>query len=244
MNRLAWIAAFLFILAVPLVLVTARVAWAVNSSGMYNRGFEKYGVSLTTGIAAADLRQAGADIRRYFNSGEEPLVLRTRVLGMEREIFNPREVQHMHDVKRLMRGVYAVLAGSGAYLLAAVIAGFLWRRRRFVTTLAGLCLGGGGLTLGLVLGIGLMAVMGFDSLFLTFHQLSFSNDFWLLDPRTDYLVMMFPQGFWFDVTLLVATVTGAAALALTALSSSYLLYRRWRRQAHSLAQCLGDLTDV
>ncbi|MEK7814650.1 MAG: TIGR01906 family membrane protein, partial [Chloroflexota bacterium] len=233
MSRLAWIAACLFVLAVPLVLVAASVTWAVNSPRVYNRGFEKYGVSLTTGIAAADLRQAGADLRRYFNSGDEPLVLRARALGVEREIFNPREVQHMGDVKRLVRGVYAVLAGSGAYLLATAAAGFLWRRRRFVPTLAGLCLGGGGLTVGLVLGVGLMAVAGFDSLFLTFHRLSFSNDFWLLDPRTDYLVMMFPQGFWFDATLLVATLTGAGALTLVALSGGYLLYRRRRREAHA-----------
>jgi hypothetical protein len=40
--------------------------------------------------------------------------------------------------------------------------------------------------------------------------------------------MLFPQGFWFDATLLVAAVTGATALALTALSGGYLLYHRWR----------------
>jgi integral membrane protein (TIGR01906 family) len=237
-SRVNWIAACLFVLAVPLVLVTASVTWAFNSPGLYSRGFEKYSVSLATGITAADLRQAGVDIRRYFNSGDEPLVLQARILGVEQEIFNAREVQHMGDVKRLVRGVYAVLAGSGAYLLATAAAGFLWRRRRFVTPLAGLCLGGGGLTVGLVLGVGLMAVAGFDTLFLTFHRLSFSNDFWLLDPRTDYLVMMFPQGFWLDATLLVATLTGAGALALTALSGSYLLYRRWRGLAHTQAQAL------
>jgi integral membrane protein (TIGR01906 family) len=245
-NRLAWIPAFLFVLAVPLVLVTASVTWAINSPGVYSRGFEKYGVSLATGITTSDLRQAGADLRRYFNSGDEPLVLRARVSEVEQEIFNPREVQHMGDVKRLVRGVYAVLAGSGAYLLAAAAAGCLWRRRRFVPTLAGLCLGGGGLTLGLVVGVGLVAVAGFDSLFLTFHQLSFSNDFWQLDPRTDYLVMMFPQGFWFDATVVVATVTAAAALALVALSGGYLLYRRWRGRAHTKAPPgdLGEMSEV
>jgi integral membrane protein (TIGR01906 family) len=243
-SRVTWIAACLFVLAVPLVLVTASVTWAVNNPRVYSRGFEKYGVSLATGITATDLRQAGADLRRYFNSGGEPLVLRASVLGVEKEIFNPREVQHMGDVKRLVRGVYAVLAGSGAYLLAAAAAGCLWRRRRFVTMLAGLCLGGGGLTLGLVLGVGLVAVAGFDTLFLTFHQLSFSNDFWLLDPRTDYLVMMFPQGFWFDTTVLVATVTGAGALALTTLSGGYLLYRRWRGRAHRHAGATIELEEL
>ena len=44
-------------------------------------------------------------------------------------------------------------------------------------------------------------LIGFDDLFRQFHLLSFANDFWLLDPRTDHLIQMFPQGFWFDVTL-------------------------------------------
>jgi uncharacterized membrane protein len=42
--------------------------------------------------------------------------------------------------------------------------------------------------------------------------LSFANDFWLLDPRTDYLVMMFPEGFWFDSVMVIAAVSGVMAI--------------------------------
>ncbi len=72
MSRVAWIPAALFVIAVPLFLVTASVTWAFNNPGVYERGFEKYRVSSLTGITRADLLRVAADIRHYFNSGEEP----------------------------------------------------------------------------------------------------------------------------------------------------------------------------
>src|SRR5437667_400132 len=44
--------------------------------------------------------------------------------------------------------------------------------------------------------VGALTYFAFDSLFLFFHQMTFHNDFWELDPRTDRLIQMFPFGFW------------------------------------------------
>ena len=95
MNRVAWVPAFLFALAVPLFLVTASVAWAFNDPGVYNRGFQKYRISLTTGITEEELRQVAGQIRHYFNSTDEPLLVKTQVYGEERELFNVYGLQHL-----------------------------------------------------------------------------------------------------------------------------------------------------
>ena len=219
--------AVLFVIAVLLLLVNGSITWAINDSGLYNRGFEKYSISLYTGITDADLRQAGADIRHYFNSGDEPLAVRTRIFGEERDIFNQREVVHMRDVKGLIRGVYLFAGGALAYILAVAIGGFAGFGRAFTGQLARFLLWGGLLTLGLLVLFGLFAVVGFDSLFLMFHQLSFSNNFWQLDPSRDYLIIMFPQGFWFDATMRVAATSVISAITLSGVSGGYLLYRRW-----------------
>ena len=227
LARISWVPTALFIVAVPLFLVTASVTWAFNSPGLYENGFEKYQISLTSGITSADLRQVGAELRGYFNSNDEPLDIRTRILGTERELFNPTEIAHMRDVKRLVWGVYVLGAVSGVYLLVLVIAGFARRRKGFVETLAPRLLWGGVLTLVLLVAFGLLAATGFDTLFLRFHQFSFANDFWQLDPRTDYLVRLFPQDFWFDATMSVALWAITGALILTAAGGGYLLYQRW-----------------
>jgi integral membrane protein (TIGR01906 family) len=226
-TRVAWIPAFLFVIAVPMFLVTASVTWAFNNPGVYQRGFEKYGVSRITGITDADLVQVGADLRRYFNSPSAPLVARAGVYGEERDIFNQREVSHLRDVKRLVWGGYLIGAVSGVYLLIAAGVGAVLHRRKSVEALARRLLWGGGLTLGLILAVGLFAAVGFDTLFLKFHQLVFANDFWQLDPRTDFLVMLFPQDFWFDSTIWVAIRAVIGASAVTLLSSGYLAYHRW-----------------
>ena len=239
MSRISRIPAALFVIAVPLFLVTAAVTWAFNNPGVYRAGFEKYHVSNITGITDADLLQVSADIRRYFNSRQEPLEVRTRVFGVESELFNPREIIHMADVKKLVQGVYVVAALSAFYLLAAVALVVVRQRRRSAEVLAWRFLWGGGLTLALILAVGLFALVGFETLFLKFHQLSFANDFWQLDSRTDNLVRLFPQDFWFDATIWVAIRAVVAALLVAALSGGYLLYlRRWmhKRSGSSLGQ--------
>ncbi len=215
----------LFVLAIPVFLISGSVAWAVNDPGLYQRGFERYDIAQRTGITDADLRQAGADLRHYFNSGEEPLELRARVYGVEREIFNQREVAHMRDVKGLVRKVYLAGALALASMLAVMLAGLWWYRGVYRRRLARFSLWGSAGTLALVLTLALTAVAAFDALFLAFHLVSFSNDLWRLDPRTDYLLIMFPQGFWFDATLRVGQTTIAGALVIAILSGGYLWYR-------------------
>ena len=229
MRRITWITTAFFMVAVPLFLVTASVTWVFNSPGLYQNGFEKYDVSRITGISEADLLQVSNDIRSYFNSSQEPMKIRTRIFGEEKDLFNAREITHMRDVKQLVQGVYIVAAVTVVYLLGTIAIGVVLHRRRFAAILARRVLWSGGLTLLLIVAIGLFALVGFDTLFQKFHQLSFANDFWQLDRRTDFLVMLFPQDFWFDATIWVATRAVAGALLITAISAAYLVYlRRWR----------------
>ena len=218
----------LFILAMPVFLVTASVTWAVNDLRLYGHGFDTYDIPAATDIEREGLMQAARDIRAYFNSTQEPLDVRARVFGQEQALFGAREVAHMRDVKRLIWGVYIVGAVTGVYLVGATLAGFLWKGARFAPQLSRWVLWGGGLTVGLIAAIGLTTLVAFDQLFLVFHQLSFANDFWKLDPARDYLVIMFPDGFWFNATLFVALASIGMALALSAVSVGYLLARRRR----------------
>ena len=227
LSRISWITTALFVIAVPLFLITASVTWAFNNPGVYQDGFEKYNISFVTGITEADLEQVSADIRGYFNSREEPLELRTRVFGREQDLFKPNEIIHMRDVKRLVWGVYVIGGVSAICLLLSIGYGFVLQGRSYLEVLGRRVLWSGGFTLALLIGVGSFALVGFDTLFLKFHQLSFANDLWQLDPRTDFLVMLFPQDFWFDATIWVALRAVTGTLIISALSGGYLLYLRW-----------------
>ncbi len=220
------IAGITFVVFVPLFLIAASVSWAVNDAALYRRGFEKYNIADYSGISKDDLNRVGADLRRYFNSSEEPLHIVVPVYGLERELYNEREVHHMRDVKGLVQGTYFVAIVTAVYLLLVTAAGYYQRRGEFNPELGRLAMRGGLSTLAIVAVVGLFALVGFDSLFLLFHQISFANDLWQLDPRTDYLLIMFPQGFWFDATMRVALTTILGAVLAAGTGGGYLWYQR------------------
>ena len=107
-----------------LLLVAGSVAWAINDPGLYRNGFERYGISQRTGITDADLDRIGGELRTYFNTGTEPLDVRAPVYGVEQPIFNDREIAHMYDVKRLIRGTYWVAIGAAAWIVVVAATGF------------------------------------------------------------------------------------------------------------------------
>ena len=220
--------AVLFVVAVPLLFIAVSVTWAINDLSLYEYGFDRYRVASVTGIEKADLMTVAREIRSYFNSSTEPLAVTIRVFGEERTLFNQKEVVHMHDVKKLVRGVYWVGVGSAVFIIGFIAVGFYLHRREFWRTLARLGLFGAGVTVGLTLLVGLMSLVSFDFLFTLFHELSFANDFWQLDPRRDFLVMMFPSGFWFDAAMLVVGLVVLQAAIVAGSVGGVALYNRWQ----------------
>ena len=227
------VAVALFVALVPVFLITANVRLVINLPALYSYGYDRYEGEITRymDIERGDYINGGRQIRDYFNKDAERLDVRVVVGGILRSIYSEREVLHMSDVKRLVRGVYRLGEVAGLYLLVFAVAGMFlepWRRslRRTAWRLAM----GGAVTLGLVVLVGLGALAGFDRLFLAFHEVSFSNDLWQLNPRTDYLIAMFPEGFFFDATILITMLVIVESVTLAAPRWAG---RVWRRRRHA-----------
>jgi len=221
-------AQWLFIPCLPVLLLMASIGGAVNSLWLYKYGFEKYSVGQTTGLTEVELEKAAKGLIGYFNSDEEHISLIVVKDGQPFELFNQREVIHLRDVKGLIWLDYWVLLGLLIYTLGYAGFSLFWRKRRYWRRLAWGVAGGGGITLALMLALGLGMLLGFDQLFLQFHLISFTNSFWQLDPTTDYLIMLFPQGFWYDATLFCALATAFGAVVLGGVAGVYL--KRTKRQ--------------
>ena len=85
---------------------------------------------------------------------------------------------------------------------------------------------GGVFTAGLLVIVGAAMVLDFDRLFLQFHLISFSNEFWMLNPANSYLIRMVPQGFFVDLAFWVAALALIQALVLAALAGGVLAWQR------------------
>ena len=144
--------------------------------------------------------------------------------GEPLKLFNEKEVAHLKDVKGLIWLDYWVLLGTLIYALGYASVSLLWRRKKYWRRLAWGVIGGGGITLALMLALGLCTLLGFDQLFWQFHLISFTNELWQLDPTKDYLLMLFPQGFWYDATVFCAGITAGLAIILGLVAGGYLVF--------------------
>jgi len=218
----------IFILCLPILLLMASIGWAVNSHWLYKYGFKKYNVSQTAGIAEVELEKAATGLISYFNSGETNISLTVIKDGEPFELFNQREVAHLRDVKGLIWLDYWVLLGTLTYTLSYAGVSLFWRRKRYWRQLAWEMISGSGITLPLMLAMGLGILLNFDQLFLQFHLLSFANELWQLDPARDYLIILFPGGFWYDAAIFCALATAGLSIILAGVAGGYLLLTRSR----------------
>src|SRR3972149_3956962 len=166
---------WLFILCLPFVVVTATIAWAFNSAWLYQHGFKKNQVGITTGLDEAALKATAQGLISYFNSSDEYISLTVIKDGRPFVLFNEREAEHLKDVKVLVWLDSRVLLVTGVYALSYAVS-CLFLRRHLRRSLAGGLVRGSGLTLAAMGGLGLGILAGFDQLFLQFHLFSFAND--------------------------------------------------------------------
>ena len=223
MGWLSRIGAAVFVVALPVALIGSNLRVLFTKAPLYNYTLEAYDVPAVTGIPREELTRAMAEIRDYFTNDQKLLrITVTDERGQTNPLFTPREVIHMRDVKLLVSRIFqaqtvAVLFIAGYVALRVVVEGpRAWAGLARLTRAS--MLG----TLGLAVAFGVTALLGFDRMFTRFHELSFSNDLWQLDPARDHLVQMFPEDFWLVSTVLLAGMTVVEVLALLALSWAYL----------------------
>ena len=205
----------LIVLIVPLLLVTTNVRLVADSPYLYSYGFQKYGIESVTGIEMGQLELAGEKIRDYFSNDQDYLVIDIERQGQKiKNLYNQREILHMKDVKNLIQLIYSIQIWSLLLFITLILIGFLSKRLRKFSNVIDPISWGGGLTLGIAAVVGILSLFGFQRLFLFFHLVSFDNDLWILDPTRDYLIMMFPQGFFFDATVFIVVLTLGQALLL------------------------------
>jgi integral membrane protein (TIGR01906 family) len=204
------------------LLVTSNVRWAANEVRLYHYSFDKYDAEAVTGISRSQLDRAADKLVRYFNDDDETVRILVQEDDRRVPLFNERETGHLTDVKNLFRTVFRVQEASLAFALVFMVAVFIWATEAPLRLLARILLQASLFTLGLLVLFGVLALVGFDELFLRFHLVAFTNDLWKLNSATDHLIQMFPRDFWFDATMLVAGLTAVEALLLASLSAVYL----------------------
>ncbi|MDY6911808.1 MAG: DUF1461 domain-containing protein, partial [Chloroflexota bacterium] len=95
MKALRIIAASLFVICFPLLLLTSNLRVEVGAIQLYEYGFEKYDISERTGLDNAELAKAAEGLIEYFNTSKESARMQVVKDGEEIELFSQREIDHL-----------------------------------------------------------------------------------------------------------------------------------------------------
>jgi integral membrane protein (TIGR01906 family) len=193
--------------ALPVLLLTQSVRAVTLDTDFYMREFAKYHIGQVTRLSDPQLRGITQGFVDYFQAPPGPIDLYVTLAGHDQALFNDREVQHMVDVQTLMERVFQARFMASIALMLGIVAIAAGGLTSAGPALARAGLIGGGITVLLIGLLALGSMIDFETLFLQFHYLSFSNSLWLLDPATDRLIQLFPEGFFYDAALRIGLQT-------------------------------------
>jgi integral membrane protein (TIGR01906 family) len=185
---------------VPVLIIASNIRLGINEIKLYEYGIDKYQINRVTNIDKPELIKVHRHLIGYYNSKVDSAQVTVTKSGWGFNIFSEKELVHLKDVKGLVQLDYIVQIATLVLIFVCGLVLLLWLKEGWYTLVKGF-LWGGVTTIGLMIFLAIWAVLGFEQLFILFHRLSFTNEFWILDPSKDYLLMLFPEGFFYDTAM-------------------------------------------
>lgn len=215
MKPIHWLAgiftAFCLMIILLITSVEAVVYW---TPGYFEREYTKYNVldSLPS-MTMEDLLEVTDEMMDYLKGEREDLHVVTVMDGQEREFFKEREIAHMEDVQVLF--LRAMSLRRACIFICVLCLGFLFLTKAPVRRVLppSIC-AGTGLFFGITAILALIISGDFTKYFVIFHHIFFDNDLWILDPATDMLINIVPEGFFMDTAARIALLFGASSAVL------------------------------
>lgn len=198
--------------ALFLVITLLGFATRIESQNLkyYKSKMIENNITEVTGKSLDELMDISKDLSNYLSEGDENLL---------RPQFNDREVTHMRDVFKLLHMMDVLTRIS---LVLVIVLGFFTIRNYGYNEFYRYFLKGL-LILIVVFGILVLAVsLNFQRAFTIFHELLFTNDLWLLDPKTDLMIQMLPENFFSGMALNIVRDGFSSLVILVGLGSIFI----------------------
>jgi integral membrane protein (TIGR01906 family) len=213
-----------FVLLLPLLIIGTSLRGLVTDRDFMLRGFRDYNVAATTGLDDPQLQRIADAFVAYFQAPPGQLQMQVTAFGQSRLLFNDREVAHMEDVQALIQFFLRMQLVAAAVVLLRLVVALVVDRG--VVNLGRDMLLSTALMVAVILLVAVASAIDFDALWTRFHQIAFRNDLWLLDPTRDYLIMLFPEPFWFAATIRMATSVALQTLLVAVVGAGMFLSPR------------------
>lgn len=230
-QRIPSLCAFLAAISFILILLISSIDFNCFQHSFYEREYAAMNTAQDLHMSHNDLMKATETLLDYLQDKRADIKAEITVSGWVREAFNEREILHMVDVKNLYQ--FALTLRITAIGCLAVSLLLLWRQKKqdmfmMLAAAYGKCAIG---FLCFVAMMGIWAFCDFTGLWESFHRLFFRNDLWLLNPRTDLMINMFPEDFFFHMVIRIAVMFLIGFGGMAVWSGFY-----WKRRLSIAAQ--------
>ena len=200
----------IFGVAIPFFFLLTITQFVIQWDYLYISHYENYNVDKTTTIDMDELMYITDEIQEYLLGDRKDFAIVGVVGGVEKQVFNEREIVHMDDVKVLFDK--GILIRNLCGILAAGIGVFLWKRSKQTLYRYMKFSSIGFLSIGTILAI--LFISNFNKYFNLFHEIFFNNDYWILDPNDSVLINMVNLEFFSKIAGLILAISTVSMILI------------------------------
>ncbi|WKY49227.1 TIGR01906 family membrane protein [Eubacteriaceae bacterium ES3] len=183
----------------PFFIFVSMIEMLVSDKYFYMDQMVKNDVIENTGIYPPDIDYVITEIIAYLNNEREDFDIIARLalpdaknVTEKNHLFNEKEITHMDDVRHLYQTVLAIRDFSIILMLLCLFYLMKIEPKQIIFSIFG-----GSIFYIVLFGlIGIFFMLDFQSSFIKFHQLFFSNELWVMDPSKDLLISIVPEPFF------------------------------------------------
>lgn len=183
-NKIRNILSFIFIILLLLFLLLTALNYTYKNIHIFEKFQEENNISDIVKVDKYKLKDINYALVNYLDMGRNDVLI---------PYFNSREISHMEDVYGLFRIKNLVYNISS--ILLAIILIFVYKKdnldlfvKKSIKILNFILIG--------ILILVIFVYFYFDESFVIFHKIFFTNDLWILDPKTDLMIRILPIEFF------------------------------------------------
>lgn len=205
--------------------------------GRYLAAQQKYGLTAVTGMSQEDLTKVTHELLRYCRGRLHTLDMQSVINGQMREVFDSREKAHMVDVQKLFVGGFKLrticIISFFFFLLLLIYVS----RRRFIKELCRAWIITVAVLGGLLVALGIYCAIDFNTAFIQFHHIFFTNDLWQL-YENEVLIQMLPEPFFDSIAqaIIVSSVASLAVVTAAAVTGLVIIRKKAGKDEHDVPE--------
>lgn len=186
------------------ILLVSVFAFAFNKQ-YYHKQFQQLDLSSELHVSSIDLDKSIDVLLDYLKGSNDNIDVEINKNGIVEQAFQSHEYEHMIDVRVLSLNAQKVMYLAAIVTVILFIYSYIKLKKEFLLALA-LRYRQAAFAWLVFFGIlGLWILTDFSSFWISFHRLFFSNDLWLLNPYTDFMIQILPEPVFMGLVIRIVT---------------------------------------